>query len=165
MANYLFWHLVRTLRYFYVFSLCIYSTEVSYLNEDHATPLYSNSTHYAYSEAVKIILECPEDKLCSKHPVLVEQNAAFVVNLGQLDHADDIKADDCGHWIHNGRKSTKITLWKRNGVVTTVLSTSKCRKSPPDENSELYTLVRVYYTHDPHSDFKRTYYYLYGEYD
>ena len=101
--------------------------------------------------------------MCSKHLVLVEQNASFVVDLDQLDHPDDIKSDDCGHWIHNGQKSTKIAVWKRNGVVVRVLSTAKTRKSPPDENSELYTLVRVYYTNDPHSDFKRTYYCLYGE--
>lgn len=125
--------------------------------------MYSSSTHYPYSDAVTILLNCAANKVCSKHPVLVEQNASFIVDLDQLDHPDDIKSDDCGHWIHNGRKSTKIAVWKRNGVVVRVLSTAKTRKSQPDENSELYTLVRVYYTNDPHSDFKRTYYYLYGE--
>ena len=35
--------------------------------------------------------------------------------------------------------------------------------TPPDENYRLYTLVRVYYVHDPHRDFKKTYYYLFGK--
>lgn len=126
-------------------------------------PIYSSSTHYSYTEAVKIILHSPLDKVCSKHPVRVECNATFLVDLSKLDHADDIKADDCGHWIHNGRKTTKVVVWKSNEVVTRVVSTAKDRKSPPDENSEIYSLIRVYYNHDPHSDFKRTYYYLYGK--
>ena len=112
---------------------------------------------------MKILFHCPEDKVCSKHPVRVESNATFVVNLSKLDHADDIKADDCGHWIHNGRKTTKVVVWKSNSVVTGVVSTSKSKKTAPDENSEIYSLIRVYYNHDPHSDFKRTFYYLYGK--
>ena len=139
------------------------SNEISYLHGDVGVPIYSSTTHYSYSDAVKILQHCPENKICSKHPVRVERNATFVIDLAKLDHADDIKADDCGHWIHNGRKTTKVVGWKKNGVITRVASTSKGRKVPPDENSELYTLVRVYYTHDPHSDFKRTYYYLYGK--
>ena len=100
--------------------------------------------------------------MCSKHPVLFEQNANFVINLTKLDHPDDIKGDYCGHWIHNGTKNTKITVWKRNGAVTQVLSTSTSVKSPPDENSKRFTMARVYYTKDPHSGFKRTYYYFHG---
>ena len=68
----------------------------------------------------------------------------------------------CGHWIHNGTKNTKITVWKRNGAVAQVLSTSTSVKSPPDENSKRFTMARVYYTKDPHSGFKRTYYYFHG---
>lgn len=51
----------------------------------------SSSTHYQYSDAVKILLSRSDDKVCSKHPVLVEQNASFVINLTKLDHSDDIK--------------------------------------------------------------------------
>ena len=83
--------------------------------------------------------------------------------LFQLGHVDDIKSDGCGHWIHNGRKTTKFAVWISKGSITKVVSTSKNLKDSPDENSKLFTLVRIYYVHDPHSDFKRTYYYLYGE--
>lgn len=116
--------------------------------------MYSTSSHHSYSEAVKIMLHHPS----SKHLVRVECNATFLVDLLKLDHADDIKADDCGHWIHNGRKNTKVVVWKNGSQIIRVVLTSKNRKSPPDENS----LVRVYYIHDPHSDYKRIFYYLYG---
>ena len=109
------------------------------------------------------MLQCPKDKLCIKHPVRVESNATFIVHLSKLDHADDIKADDCGHWIHNGHKTTKVVVWKSGGKITHALSTSKNRKSTPDENSEMYTLASVYYNRDPHLHFKRTFYYLYGK--
>ena len=67
----------------------------------------------------------------------------------------DIKADDCGHWIHNGKKTTKIAVWKHGNVISKVVSTKA--SNPPDENSQLYTLVRVYYVNDPHGNFKRMY--------
>jgi hypothetical protein len=136
------------------------SSPVKYLHDDSSVPFYSKSTHYTYHDAVKIILECNDDKVCSKHPIRVEENAAFVVDLGKLQHADDIKADDSGHWIHNGRKSTKVAVKKNHGRVTHI---EAIKSTLSDENSELYTLVRVYYVHDPHSDFKRIYYYLYGK--
>ncbi len=93
------------------------SAEVSYLNGDHATPILLSFTHYSYSEAIKIMLKCPEGKLCSKQPILVEQSCAFLVGLSKLDHADDIKADDCGHWTHNGRKSTKASSSRESARV------------------------------------------------
>ena len=134
-----------------------------YLHGDKAVPIFSSTTHFTYSEAVKIILSRNKEQVCCRHPVLVEENASFLVDLNQLGHVDDIKSDDCGHWVHNGRKTTKVAVWISKGSITKVASTSKNSKNSPDENSKLFTLVRIYYVHDPHSDFKRTYYYLYGE--
>lgn len=59
---------------------------------------------------------------------MVEENASFLVDLNQLDHVDDIKADDCGHWIHNGRKTTKVAVWISKGTVTKVVATIKISK-------------------------------------
>jgi len=91
----------------------------------------------------------------------VQDNSSFVVDLSQLAHVDDIKSDDCGHWIHNGKKTTAVAVWKQGSHVTKVVSVKTT--TPPDENCRLYTLVRVYYVHDPHRDFKKTYYYLFGK--
>ena len=133
-----------------------------YLHDDKSVPVFSSTTHFSYSEAVEIILSRNKERVCCRHPVLVEENVSFLVDINQLSHVDDIKADDCGHWIHNGRKTTKVAVWTSKGAITKVVSINKNFKNPPDENSKLFMLVRVYYVHDPHSDFKRTYYYLYG---
>lgn len=130
-----------------------------YLHDYKSVPVFSSTTHFSYSEAVEIILSRNKERVCCRHPVLVEENASF---LNQLSHVDDSKADDCGHWIHNRRKTTKVAVWTSKGAITKVVSINKNSKSPPDENSKLFMLVRVYYVHNPHSDFKRTYYYLYG---
>ena len=90
----------------------------------------------------------------------MEDNSAFVVNLTKLDHVDDIKFDDCGHWIYNGRKTINVVVWKQNHKVMKVVSVNNART--PDENSEICNLVRVYYVNNPHADFKRTYHYLFG---
>ncbi|XP_065893381.1 uncharacterized protein [Dysidea avara] len=132
-----------------------------YLHGEKDVPVYSTTTHYSYSEAVNILLAAKHDKICTRHPTLVEDNLCFVVDLSKLAHVDDIKADDCGHWIHNGKKTTKVAVWKHGNVISKVVSTKA--SSPPDENSQLYTLVRVYYVNDPHGDFKRTHYYLFDD--
>lgn len=138
--------------------------EVCFLHGDKSVPIFSSRTHYNYSEAVEILLSREhKERVCTKHPIAVEENASFLVDLDKLAHVDDIKSDDCGHWKHNGRKTMKVAVWNNKSKITKVVSTSKTIHSPPDENSKLYTLSRVYYVNDPHSDFKRTYYYLYGE--
>ena len=50
-------------------------------------PVYSESTHYLYSDAVKIILDCAEDKVSTNHPIRVE--AAFIVDLSTDDDDDE----------------------------------------------------------------------------
>ena len=69
---------------------------------------------------------------------MVEENASFLIDISQLSHVDDIKADDCGHWIHNGRKTTKVAVWISKGAITKVVSTNK--------NSDIYafSLGRAY---------------------
>ena len=124
-----------------------------YLRGEKEVPVYSTTTHFSYSEAVSVLLAANEDKICSRHPTMVEDNLSFVADLSKLAHVDDIKADDCGHWIHNGKKTTKVVVWKHGSAISKVVHTKA--SSPPDENSKLYTLVRVYYVNDPHGDFKR----------
>ena len=119
---------------------------------------------YSYSEAVSILLNPNRNRVCTKHPVSIEDNCTFVVDLNSLEHPDDIKSDDCGHWIHKGRKSVKVAVWFQNDKVIRVVSTSSTKLNPPDENSKVFTLVRTYYCHDPHDDFKRTFYHIFGEF-
>ena len=84
-----------------------------------------------------------------------------MISLKCLEDPDDIKSDDSGHWIHNGRKTTCVSVWHKNGSVFNVKSIPKLIN--PDENSQVYSLVRTYYVHDPHHDFKRIFYHLFGK--
>ena len=93
---------------------------------------------------------------------LVENNYMFLVDLNSLNDPDDIKSDDCGHWIHNGGKSINAAVKFQNEKVVDVQSIGK--SATPDENRRLYSLVRTYYNHDPHKDFKRILYHIFGEF-
>ena len=133
-----------------------------YLNNDKCVPIYDvRSSGCTYSEAVRVLLDGDSSRTCTKHPILVENNYMFLVDLTSLDVPDDIKSDDCGHWVHNGRKSTHVAVKCRNGKVTDVRFIGK--SMPPDENSRAYCLIRTYYSHDPHEDFKRIFYHIFGE--
>ena len=133
-----------------------------FLHGDKSLPIYDRlHSNYSYGEAISILLKPVNSRCCSKQPVYIEESCTFVVNLNSLEHPEDIKSDDCGHWIHKGRKSTKAVVWLHNSKVIRVESTTNT--TPPDENSKVFTLVRTYYSHDPHTDFKRTFYHLFGK--
>jgi len=126
-------------------------------------PIYGTSSNgCSYSDAVRILLNPNKDRVCTKLPIYIEQNCSFVVDLKSLQDPDDLKSDDCGHWIHNGRKSTSVAVWLASGKVVCVKATTK--STALDENSKVFTLLRSYYSHDPHEDFKTTLYHLFGEF-
>ena len=134
--------------------------EVTYLHGDESLPVYGTfSDGCTYSEAVTILLNPDEHRICKNQPIHVDQNCTFVVDLNSLDNPEDIKSDDCGHWKHKGRKSTEVQVTLSKGKVVSVKSSTES-----DENSQCYKLVRVYYSHDPYDDFKRTFYYLFSEF-
>ena len=110
-----------------------------YLRGEKEVPVYSTTTHFSYSEAVNVLLAANEDKICTRHPTMVEDNLSFVADLSKLAHVDDIKADDCGHWIHNGKKTPKLLYGSTEVQFLKLYYILK----PPDENSKLYTLVRA----------------------
>ena len=133
-----------------------------YLNNDKCVPIYDvRKSGCTYSEAVRVLLDGNDSLTCTKQPILVEDNYMFLVDLTSLEDPDDIKCDDCGHWVHNGCKSTHVAVKCRNGKVMDVKSIGK--STPLDENSRMYCLFRTYYSHDPHEDFKRIFYHIFGE--
>jgi len=134
-----------------------------YLHNDPNLPIYDiRNSGCTYSEAVKILLNKNESLVCHKQPILVENNYMFLVNLSSLDDPDDIKSDDCGHWVHKGRKSTTVAVEFQNKKVAQVKKIEQL--IPPDENSSVYTFVRTYYAHDPYNYFKRIFYHIFGEF-
>ncbi len=132
----------------------------SFLHDDKSVPIYDTLYNgYSYGEAVSILLNPDKSRLRTTNP---ESNCSFVVNLKSLEHPDDIRSDDCGHWLHKGRKSAQVTVWFQNSKVIRVKSTTN--STPPDENSKVFTLVRTYNSHDPHGDFKIIFFHNFGEF-
>jgi len=43
-----------------------------------------------------------EGKVCSAQPVSVEHNCSFLVDLKCVADPNDLRADDCGMWKHQG---------------------------------------------------------------
>ena len=135
-----------------------------YLHNEKSLPIYDvRNSGLTYSEAVRILLDGDKNLVCHHQPILVETNYLFLVNLqlASLDDPDDIKSDDCGHWVHNGRKSTYVAVMSHNKKVVNVKSVVK--PVPPDENSTIHCLACTYDVHDPHDDFKRIFYHIFGE--
>ena len=110
------------------------------LHGDKCVPTYDvRNTGCTYSEAVIVLLDGDASLICTKQPILVENNYMFLVDLNSLDDPDDIKSDDCRHWIHNGRKSINAAVKFQNKKVVDVQSIRK--SATPDENRRLYSLV------------------------
>ena len=54
--------------------------------------------------------------LCSDHPVLIENNTAFIVDLSKLKSKNDIHADDLGTWICTGSRLLKMQVEIEDGI-------------------------------------------------
>ena len=82
-----------------------------------------------------MLLDGDNSLTCTTQPILVENNYMFLIDLNSLGDPEDIKSDDCGHWVHNGHKSTHVAVKCQNGKVTDVRSIGK--STPSDENSRV----------------------------
>ena len=82
-------------------------------------PVYGYPKHGYNSEEIIHILLDPifKDKLLSKtHPVSVEHNVSFVIDLTSLSSPNDVRADDLGSWKCTG--SRRLTFMVKFGPTT-----------------------------------------------
>ena len=70
---------------------------------------------YSQEEIVHILCDpmLKKEFICSSHPVSVENNVSFVIDVSELKNPNDVRADDLGSWKCTGsrvlRFSVKIT--------------------------------------------------------
>ena len=50
---------------------------MQYLHEDKCVPIFSRKKHFTYSEVIQILLSRQPDRVCTKQPIAVEQNASL----------------------------------------------------------------------------------------
>lgn len=83
-------------------------------------PLKSDENH----EVLKLLLNAPKKArslIASTHPVNIENNVNFIVNLDELEDAEDLLSDDLGSWEQTKTRSKWYQVkYLRNGEASTV---------------------------------------------
>ena len=121
---------------------------------DSSLPVYKwtkRSQHFSVEELAKILIAnpVPKEKVCSKQPVRVCRNVAFVVDLHSLDDPLDIRADENGVWKRKGSPVTYVSIHSTS-EKTRVFKRSRMRNHPNH-----YKVIRTYYRHNSSPDFTR----------
>jgi len=92
---------------------------VEHYQGNRSLPVYEHRKKGYCKEQIAEILYDPslDNKfICSIHPVLVEHNASFVLDLSKLKDRNDVGADDLGTWKCSGsRILTFFIKCHRNG--------------------------------------------------
>ena len=96
--------------------LCVlinFRVSTEYYHDNECLPVYGHPRKsYSSEEIVKILLKPTfQDKLlCSTHPVSVQNNVSFVVDLSKLKDPNDVRADDLGTWKCTGSRQLQFTV-------------------------------------------------------
>ena len=96
--------------------LCVvysHRESVEYYHDNRCLPVYGHPCKgYSGEEIVKILLNPTfwEELLCTTHPVSVQNNVSFVVDLSKLKDPNDVCADDLGTWKCTGSRLLQFTV-------------------------------------------------------
>ena len=83
-------------------------------------------------------------------PVSVKSSATFLIDVTSLQHADDVKKDNFGKWVHSGSHKTQYHVnFDENGKV----HLEKC--CPGASGEDIYYLRRLHMYHPSNSEFRR----------
>lgn len=122
---------------------------IQHFNGNRNCPLFSScAPTYSTKEIVSILICSEEDKVCTERPIACRRNASFVLDTSCLDNRDDYKADDNGSFHHHGKKVEHMELDDEGDVV-------KLDSKPDILQEGQYKLLRTYWVHNSHPQFKR----------
>ena len=118
-------------------------------------PIYTKgqSKDYTVEELIELLFNPPNERVCTAQPTAVYHNYSFVVNLNCVRDVSDLRADDCGVWIHKGVRKTYVVVDDSKAVVF-----CKREHRPDDDDvqpNHPYLLTRVYHDLQASTDFKR----------
>lgn len=122
-------------------------------------PIFARTAKsYSSKSIIELLLDkyIPQSKIATQQPVSVEENLVFIMDLSKLNKPEDIRADDLGSWICNGKRCSWCVL-DEDGDVLEILT--KCGSRHPN----YHRLVKRYYKHATSGDFKRIIVELYGK--
>ena len=73
---------------------------------------------YTVHELVSTLLgSFDEGKVCSAQPVSVEHNCSFLVDLKCVADPNDLRADDCGVWKHQGVRKNWVVVDSKGSIL------------------------------------------------
>ena len=77
---------------------------------------------YSQEEIVHILCDpkLEPSLICSTHPVSVENNVAFIIDMSKLKNPSDVRSDDLGEWICKGSRILKFTIKLTSNSCTLV---------------------------------------------
>ena len=122
-------------------------------------PIFDKTSNsYTAKSIIELLLDksLPQNKIATAQPVGVQENLVFIVDVSKLKKAEDIRADDLGSWICNGKRCSWCVL-DDDGDVSEIFTKYK----PQYPNN--YCLVKRYYKHATSGDFKRVIVEIYGK--
>ena len=96
-----------------------------------------------------IVGSLPEHLICHQKPVGVRYSSIFVVDLSGISCLEDLRADDNGIWIHGGKP------WQKYAVEFDDANTVVDAKLIQEDDSDMFTLVRLYHRHKHTPQFQR----------
>ena len=114
-------------------------------------PVYGHPRHgYNCEEIVHILLDpvFTDELLSTTHPVSVEHNVAFVIDLNSLSNPNDVHADDLGSWKCTG--SRRLTFMVKFGPTTCHIVSSEL-----GSGGRQVQIRRQYHVHRTGSDLHR----------
>lgn len=133
--------------------------KLKFEDDDLDQPIYEQPPHkYTAEQIIKILIDPDEHKICRVKPSSVTKSATYVVDVRNLQNAEDIKKDEFGIWKYSG---SHLQMFKVYNEEDGSKSVEKCCEGASGSN--VVYLRRLHCTHPSNSDFKRLICFLSGK--
>lgn len=128
-----------------------FETKPEYYRNDPQLPIYAAVGYgYPLHNLIDVLLkpDIPSEYVCTVQPLAVMENAAFVVDMDNVEF-EDLKADDLGSWKGTGTKRMHFRVLPSGAVRFTM------KKPSPGVAAQYFLLTRRYYVHQTYNKFHR----------
>ena len=130
-------------------------------NGDKALPVFTRISSnkkrlFSYQDAAMAILwpKLSKKHICTRVPISVSHNVAFIVDTTKLGDVQDVLSDDMGSWKNNRVDTMAIKIRKSHDEVKAVQRVGTAKEAAPGDSSQ-YTLRRVYRSLNADSTLKK----------
>ena len=127
-----------------------------YFENNPATPfLYEGKHALSFDDKINILfLDVDLEKVCTKRPNGVQENACFVIDRSQLKNAEDWLVTDVGSFQNLGASARVFHI--ENGLIVHSAQIRGKKSSQLKRSKGEYLVRNVYYKHKKYPDFLRT---------